>query len=73
MLWVSQHNLSLNGKRKDITKEDLLKVAKAMNIKKADNIIKQISDTVNKWHTFAEITRVEESLKEKIKNCHLIL
>ena len=71
--WVSQHNLSLNGKRKDITKEDLLKVAKAMNIKKADNIIKQISDTVNKWYTFAEITSVEESLKEKIKNSHLIL
>lgn len=71
--WVSQHNLSLNGKRKDITKEDLLMVAKAMNIKKADNIIKQINDTVKKWNTFAEITSVEERLKEKIKNSHLIL
>jgi serine/threonine-protein kinase HipA len=71
--WVSQHNFSLNGKRKDITKEDLLLVAKAMNIKKADNIIKEISDTVNNWYTFAEITNVEESLKEKIKKWHLIL
>jgi serine/threonine-protein kinase HipA len=71
--WVSQHNLSINGKRKDITKEDLLTVAKSMNIKKANNIIKQISDTVNNWYTFAEITNVEKSLKEKIGSFHLTL
>ena len=44
-----------------------------MNIKKADTIIMQTSDTVNNWYTFAEITNVEESLKEKIKKWHLIL
>ena len=46
--WVSQHNLSINGKRKDITKEDLLIVAKSMNIKKANHIIQQINDVAGK-------------------------
>jgi serine/threonine-protein kinase HipA len=46
--WVSQHNLSINGKRKDITLNDLLAVAKAMNIKKATVIVNQISETVKK-------------------------
>lgn len=32
--WVNQHALSINGKRKDITRPDLLTVAKKMNIKK---------------------------------------
>ena len=42
-IWVSQHALSVNGKRKNITKNDLLKVAKSMNIKKAEKIISHIS------------------------------
>jgi serine/threonine-protein kinase HipA len=71
--WVSQHNLSINGKRKDITKEDLLSVAKSMNIKKANSIIQQINDTVNKWTEFAEKTKVEKGLIELIGKSHLIL
>jgi len=71
--WVSQHNLSINGKRKDITKEDLLLVAKTMNIKKANTIIAQISNTVANWYQFAEIANVDVKFKEAIGNSHLIL
>ncbi|UOK42513.1 MULTISPECIES: type II toxin-antitoxin system HipA family toxin [Flavobacterium] len=71
--WVSQHNLSINGKRKGITKEDLLNVAKSMNIKKAGNIIQQINDTVSKWAEFAEEAKVEKGLMERISKSHLIL
>lgn len=71
--WVSQHNLSINGKRTNITKEDLLTVAKSMNIKKANTIIQQISETVTKWYEFAEIAKVEKNFKETIGNSHLIL
>lgn len=71
--WVSQHNLSINGKRKDITKADLLLIAKSMNIKKAEAIIQKISDTVSNWHEYAAIAKVDAKLKEKIGNAHLIL
>jgi serine/threonine-protein kinase HipA len=71
--WVSQHNLSINGKRKDITLNDLLAVAKAMNIKKATVIVNQISETVKKWYEFAEEVNVEKSIKEQIGKAHLIL
>lgn len=71
--WVSQHNLSINGKRKNITKDDLLFVAKSMNIKKANAIIQQISETVSNWYEFAEITGVEKALKEKIGKSHLVV
>ncbi|SHM65564.1 type II toxin-antitoxin system HipA family toxin [Flavobacterium xanthum] len=71
--WVSQHNLSINGKRKDITKADLLIVAKSMNIKKAEAIIQKISDTVTNWHEYAAIAKVDIKLKETISNAHLIL
>jgi len=63
-VWVSQHALSINGKRKDILKEDLIAVAKAMNIKKAEAIINEINTTVNSWESFAEEQKVS---KHKIK------
>lgn len=71
--WVCQHNLSINGKRKDITKEDLLIVAKSMNIKKAPLIIQQINDVVGKWATFAEEAKVNNNFMEQISKSHLIL
>lgn len=71
--WVSQHNLSINGKRKDITKADLLQIAKSMNIKKAEAIIQKISDTVTNWQEYAAIAKVDTKLKETIGNAHLIL
>jgi serine/threonine-protein kinase HipA len=71
--WVSQHNLSINGKRKGITKDDLLAIAKSMNIKKANAIIQQITETVKNWCYFAEQVDVDTKLKEKIGGLHLIL
>lgn len=56
--WVSQHALSIYGKRDKITKADLLTVAKSMNIKKAASIIKQIDDTVNQWESYAKAQNV---------------
>jgi serine/threonine-protein kinase HipA len=64
--WVSQHSLSINGKRMDITRNDLLKVAEKMNIKKADAIIEQVRAAVSKWNDFAAQTNVKKELKEAI-------
>ena len=71
--WVSQHNLSINGKRKNITKDDLLAVAKSMNIKRANRIIEQISETVVDWYTYAEQAKVEKHHKVAIGHSHLFL
>ena len=57
--WVSQHALSINGKRKNITKHDLLTLANSMNIKKAEQTIKQINQVVQTWPQYAEQTKVE--------------
>ena len=66
--WVSQHVLSINGKRENISKNDLLAVAKSMNIKKAEQIIKQISEVVQKWPQYAEQTKVESKKTDAINS-----
>jgi serine/threonine-protein kinase HipA len=65
--WVSQHSLSINGKRKDITRLDLVSVAKNMNIKKSEQIIDQIVEIVSRWNTYAEKVFVQDNLKVAIQ------
>lgn len=72
-MWVSQHSLSVNGKRRDITRDDLLKVAKSMNIKKADTIISQVKAVVGRWNDFADQTRVAGGLRDAIHKTLLLL
>lgn len=64
--WVSQHALSINGKRKNITKEDLLFVGKSIRCKKASAIVEEINHTVNQWKRFADEVEVKPTLRDEI-------
>ncbi|MEQ9301428.1 MAG: HipA domain-containing protein [Cyclobacteriaceae bacterium] len=65
-IWVSQHALSVNGKRKNIDKNDLESVAKAMSIKKAESIIDLVNSTVKRWKEFAEDANVSAKKRDEI-------
>ncbi len=65
-IWVSQHALSINGKRKNITRSDMEQLAKSMNIKKASSIIDQINDVVKRWPAFAEEEKVQPKKRDAI-------
>ena len=64
--WVSQHILSINGKRTDITKKDLLTIADATRIRKAHEIIEQINEVVRNWTTYANLVEVHPKLRASI-------
>ena len=71
--WVSQHALSINGKRQGITRDDLLEVGRQMNVKKAPAIISQVSEVVARWPEFAEQTKVDSELRDAIGKTLLII
>lgn len=64
--WVSQHALSINNKRKDILKEDLLIIGESIKCKKSAHIIEEISETVSKWKEFAMEVEVNKGLVDAI-------
>jgi len=64
--WVSQHALSINGQRADITKDDLLVVGRSVSVKKAADIIDEISTVVRQWKTFADDVLVAPKLRDTI-------
>ncbi|MFN8349991.1 MAG: type II toxin-antitoxin system HipA family toxin [Flavobacteriales bacterium] len=69
--WLRQHQMSVNGKRTGITRDDLLAVAKAMNIKKAAAIIDKVVASVKKWKTFAKKAEMPAKQVEMIGKMHL--
>jgi serine/threonine-protein kinase HipA len=71
--WVSQHALSINGKRNDITKEDLIVIGESIKSKKSTNIIDEINDTVNQWNKFANDVNVMSELRDTIAKTMLNL
>jgi serine/threonine-protein kinase HipA len=64
--WVSQHALSINGKRTNITKSDLLTIGKSIKHKKAAETIEEINNTVSQWKTFADQVKVSPKLRAEI-------
>lgn len=71
--WVSQHVLSLNGKRKNITKDDLMNIGASIRCKKSSEIIDQINDEVNNWKQYANEVKVSPELQEGISKTLLNL
>lgn len=72
-VWTQSHQMSLNGKRSDITRNDLLAVAKNMNIKKADRIIDQVIDAVSTWRTEASAYDIAPEVVDMIEKTHVYL
>lgn len=75
--WVSQHALSVNGKRQVISSADLLTIGRSIRTRsaanKANGIITEISETVNRWPSFAEEVKVAPSLRDAITSTLLKL
>ena len=65
-IWVSQHTLSINGKHKGISKNDLMTLATANNIKKGESIIDEIKEVVCDWEQYAKRVSVSSKLGRSI-------
>jgi len=66
--WVNKQTLSVNGKRLDINKDDLMTIARDNNIKKGEKIIDEINSKIKSWNNYAEQAQLRNDLKERIHN-----
>ena len=64
-VWVSQHNLSINGKRKDFKRADLIAIAEQNSIRNPAQLIDNCLTLVQQWPSYAQAYQVEA---EKIRN-----
>lgn len=68
--WVNQHAISINGKRKNITENDMHSIAKSIRVKNGKEIINHIREIVHKWPTYAKQTAVSS---KKINEIYSVL
>jgi serine/threonine-protein kinase HipA len=64
--WVSCHALSINGKRDNITREDLIEIGRSIRNKKAGEIIDGIYNKVRQWDLYATEAGVDKEKKQEI-------
>ena len=66
--WLRQHQMSVNGRRKDISRTDLAACAAtvSINASRARMIIDEVIATVADWPEFAEAAEVDGFMRESI-------
>ncbi|MCH7401228.1 type II toxin-antitoxin system HipA family toxin [Belliella kenyensis] len=65
-VWVSQHCLSINGKRRGFERADFLAIAKQNSIRNPLGVIQEVQESVLKWADFAVKYEVNPKLIEAI-------
>jgi serine/threonine-protein kinase HipA len=64
--WLKAHQMSVNGKRENILLEDLLAVAKNINLKKPKPIIESCNEVLSNWSDYAVKAGIENTQIEQI-------
>lgn len=75
-VWTSSHQMTMNGKRDDFSRNDFKACGDAVSLKRgrAESIVKEVRKAVEKWPEFADIASVTESWQTQIqKNLRLEL
>lgn len=72
--WTATHQMSINNKWDNITRDDLLSVAYEMNVKRAKLIIDKVVDAVSRWPQFAkENSDIPQATIDAIERMHMYL
>lgn len=70
--WTATHQMSINGKWENITREDLLILASEMNVKGAKHIIDQVVEAVSQWPRLAkEHSDIPQATIDLIERSHV--
>jgi len=64
--WTAQHQMSINGKFDNITRDDILEFARRNNIKEAAEIIEMICENASQWPSIAKECGVPQMMIDAI-------
>ena len=67
-LWTSRHQMTINGKTGDFTREDFKTVAQMAGLKRGKHlsILAEVMDTIKEWRSYANSAGVPASQREQI-------
>jgi serine/threonine-protein kinase HipA len=72
--WTNQHQMSINGKRENLMRQDLIAVGNSISLPKPDNIIDQVVDAVAEWpHLGKEAGVTAALIRDRVQHHRLDL
>lgn len=73
--WTNKHQMSINGKRDDIKKEDMISLAAAASIseRNALKIMDEVNEAVSLWPKLAADNGLANPIIQQIRKTHLFL
>jgi len=71
--WTGRHQMSVNGKREDFTRDDLLAVAREASIKSPDDILDEVRGSVARWVEFAAEAGIPDHQTSTVGKAHRAL
>lgn len=74
-IWLSKHQMTMNGKADNFVLKDFYEAGKVMNLKKSkiDYIIENVRDALSKWNLYAEKAKLPEKIVLYTKNQFIII
>jgi hypothetical protein len=64
--WLRYHNININGKNDNISREDLVSIGEKFNIKKAEKIFSQIKEIISNFDYYANKYHYPAAKAERI-------
>lgn len=71
--WTSRHQMTISGKRDDLTRSELGMVADRFGIRGADDVIDEVVATVADWKVYAGDAGVNHAYRDRIAATHRLL
>lgn len=70
--WLESHQMTVNGKRDDFTRDDLLATARAAGLKRgrAEAILREVGMVVRDWRDLADEVLVDPALRDAAAKSH---
>jgi serine/threonine-protein kinase HipA len=73
-LWTNRHQMTINGKRQNISRDDLITVAKSIGLRRPEEVIESVVAAVADWPRFAREAGVStEGTRKRAKQMQLSL
>ena len=71
--WTHQHLMSVNGKFKNITINDVIQVADRFSVGEAHQLITEVREAVQSWPTHAKAAGLDKAETSRIGALHILL
>lgn len=67
---MCQHQMSVNGKRDNFTRKDLIMVSESISLPKPERVIDEVRQAVSQWATFAKRAGVKKKTITSVAKMH---